>query len=219
MNTTDAAPTPWARFAPLTGVAFVALALAGSLTVGQFSYLPATDEIASFFARSSTRVQFGAYLAAVSAPFLIWFSGSLRSRLRAAEGASGRLSAVAFGGGVAGAATIAVAFAILAAAGARGGTEGGLAPAAATVLYDVYGSLVGLAAPVSLAALVGATSVVALRTDALPSWLAWTSAVVALGLLSPFGYVFIGLAFLWVLTVGLMLFGSSTIAGGSVDRP
>lgn len=202
------------RIAPVTGVAFVGLLTAAAVVIGQYSYLPSGEEIAEFFADSARRVQIGAYLGALSAVFLVWFSGSVRTHLRPAEGGTGRLSAVAFGGGVAGAGVIGAAFSILAVAGARGGA-GDITPQTAMVLYDVYGSLVGIGAPIALGALVGAASLVALRTGALATWLAWPGAILAVGMISPFSYIFIGISLLWILALAIVLFGRQ----GSVAAP
>ncbi|HEX6263457.1 MAG TPA: hypothetical protein VF097_11485 [Actinomycetota bacterium] len=196
------------RIAPGTGLAFVGLALAAALVIGQYSYLPAGDEIAAFFQENARRVQIGAYLGALSSVFLIWFSGSVRSHLRVSEGGTGRLSTVAFGGGVAGAVGTGIAFSILSVAGARG-SEGQVTPATAMVLYDIYGSLIGVAVPITLAALLGASSLVALRAGALPGWLAWSGAVLTIGLISPFSYIFIAIAFLWIAVVSILLLLSS----------
>jgi hypothetical protein len=160
--------------------------------------------MARYFEDNAGRVQVGAYLGALSAVFLVWFSGSVRSHLRPAEGGTGRLSAVAFGGGVAGAVVTAAAFSILSVAGARGGA-GDATPQTAMVLYDLYGSLVGIAAPIALAALVGAAALVGLRTGALAGWLAWSGAVLAIGLVSPFSYIFVGISLLWIVALSVVL--------------
>lgn len=204
MSDVDPHSTTWTRLAPATGLAFVTLAVAAALVIGQFQYLPAPDELAAFFAENGTRVQVGAYLGALSAIFLIWFSGSVRSFVRPAEVGTGRLSAVAFGGGVAGALTIGIGFSILSVAGARG-SAGDISPDAAVVFYDVYGALLGIAAPITLAALVGAASLIAVRTGALAAWLAWSGIVLTIGLISPLSWLFIAVAFVWVLIVSLIL--------------
>ena len=117
--------------------------------------------------------------------FLIWFAGSVRHSLRRAEGDTGRLSAVAFGGGAVGGGLVAVAFSILAAEAARSGRYGGIGPDVATLTYDLYGTILGVGLPLTLAALIGAAAVVAFRTRRWPTWLAWSGAIVAIGSISP----------------------------------
>lgn len=62
------------------------------------------------------------------------------------------------------------------------------------------------ALPVALAALIGATAVVTFRARVWPTWLAWVSAILAVGSISPVGYIFIGLDLLWILYVSIWLF-------------
>ena len=51
-----------------------------------------------------------------------------------------------------------------------------------------------------------AAALVALRTGVFPAWLAWVSVVLAVGLLTPLNYIFMGFALLWVLIVSILLF-------------
>ena len=95
------ADSNWERFAPLTGVVFVVLLVAGVVVINNYDYLPPAGEIESFYEDNSTMISVGAFLALLSVFFFLWFLGSVRSTLRIAEGGTGRLSAVAFGGGVA----------------------------------------------------------------------------------------------------------------------
>ena len=56
--------------------------------------------ILSYFGEQDT-VILGSFLLMLAAVAFIWFAGSLRSVLRRKEGGEGRLSTIAFGGGVA----------------------------------------------------------------------------------------------------------------------
>ncbi|MFQ5968719.1 MAG: hypothetical protein ACE5MI_14135 [Acidimicrobiia bacterium] len=197
----------WAQLAPLTGVGFVVLFVAGTLLINHYEFQPPPEEIKSFLEEGSDRVVWGSYLGLLSAAFLLWFSGSVRSSLRVAEGGTGRVSAVAFGGGVAAAVLIAVVYSALPAAADRAGSSGGIAVETATGLLDLSQWLFGAVA-IGLAVLVGATAVVSFRTDRFPVWLVWASAVVAVGMLSPVSFIFVGLAIPWVLVVSIMLYVS-----------
>lgn len=194
------------RIAPLSGAVFCLLALAAALTVNNYSYLPPADEVQSFFVDGSTRIQYAGYLGAVSGVFLIWFAGSVRNSLRPAEGGTGRLSAVAFGGGAVGGGLVALAFSVLQVGGSRGGTDAGISTDTATVIFDVYGAVMGVALPMALAALIGAAAITAFRTQEWPTWLAWSSAILAVGSISPVSYIFIGIDLLWILYVSVWLF-------------
>jgi len=200
------ADSSWERFAPLTGVVFVVLLVAGVVVINNYDYLPPAGEIESFYEDNSTMISVGAFLTLLSVFFFLWFLGSVRSSLRVAERGTGRLSAVAFGGGVAAAAAMVVGYSATLAAAQRAGTTGGISADAATSLHDLAGVLVGNTAPVAFAVLVAAAALVALRTGVFPAWLAWVSVVLAVGLLTPLNYIFMGFALLWVLIVSILLF-------------
>ena len=91
----------WDRLAPLSGVLYVVLAIAGTLLIGNFSFLAPAEEIKAFYEDNSSRIEAGIYVSTPAVFFFFWFVGVVRDRLRAAEGGAGQLSGIAFGGGVA----------------------------------------------------------------------------------------------------------------------
>lgn len=205
------------RLAPLTGLVFVALLVAGTLVIDNYDFLPPGDELKSFYETNSVSARTGYYLILLSTVFLLWFVGSLRSILRPAEGGTGRLSAVAFGGGVAAGAGMVVGNAAGLAAAVRGGADGGISVEAATALYDFTAVLMGNAVPMGYAVLLGATAVVSFRSGVFAGWLNWVTAVVAIGLVIPeVNFVAAGAAVLWVAVISLLLFTSGTrVPGGT----
>jgi hypothetical protein len=205
----------WARYAPLSGAAFVVLFIVGMLVVNNYDYLPPSDEIQAFYEDGATRVAIGGYLAMLSAFFLLWFAGSVRTSLRSREGEPGRLASIAFGGTVAAAAGTIVTGASLMAGGQRGGADGGIGVDTATALFDLSGAIMGVGVPIALAALVGAAAVVSFRHGMFANWLSWASAILAVGLVSPAGYIFIGFAALWILVVGVMLYRAPEAVAGA----
>ncbi|HEY8000471.1 MAG: hypothetical protein ACHQJ5_01190 [Vicinamibacteria bacterium] len=96
------------RYGAATGIIAVILIIVG-FGVGA-SGLPdidaAADEWSAFVADNQSQIQLGMAIGAIGIFFLIWFLGSLRSALRVAEGGTGRLSSIAFGGGLVGAAAL-----------------------------------------------------------------------------------------------------------------
>ncbi len=196
----------WARYAPLTGLVALVLMIVGAVMINSYEYLKPPDEIVDKLEDDATLIQVASYLGVVSAFFLVWFAGSVRTWLRSAEGDPGRLSAVAFGGGVAGGACLLVGYGALAAAAARAGSDGGTSESLATALWDLNTTLLGTALPIALAVLVGAATVVAFRTSAMKRWQTWTSAVVALGLLSPVNWIFVAIGMLWVGVISIWLY-------------
>lgn len=155
------------------------------------------------------------YLGGLAAFPFIWFLGSLGSFLR--THGEPRLAAVAFGGGIV-TAGLALAFAAIQATLAFDVAKQG-DPAVVRALFDLNSLL---PFPFVLAVLVGATSIAALRSKALPRWYGLVGALVALvdlvggttfartGFWSPtggFGFIFVFLVFLgWLLvTSGLLV--------------
>jgi hypothetical protein len=198
----------WQRLAPLTGAAFVVLYFVGFLLIGEVgeTSTPAPSEIVDLIEDGPVQVLVGAYLSLVSAAFLLWFAGILRATLRVGEGDPGRFSAVAFGGGVAAATAMSIGFALMAQAALRAESDEGIAPETALVFYDLYRAVLVGPVPIGFAALIGATAVVSFRTQVFPSWLTWSSAVVAVGLVSPLLFIFVIVGFIWVLVVSIWLF-------------
>jgi hypothetical protein len=136
--------------------------------------------ILAYFGDRDT-VILGGFLLMLAAVSFLWFVGSLRAVLRSAEGAHGRLSAIAYGGGVAAAAFM-LAFPASNVAGALFSEQ--LSLEGAQTFY-LFGDVFLYPAAMAAAVLVAATALVALRTGALPRWLGWLSLVFALWLLIP----------------------------------
>jgi hypothetical protein len=174
------------RSGAFAGIAFVALAVLWGIvlaTAGRPSYNSADDAVTDFWTDSGNRrllllADFALGLAGVA---LLWFLGSFRVVLRRAEGEPARLATIAFAGGVVLSALLFVKNAI----------EGGLALALEfeqgfTLDPDVFRALnavfLGLLIHEGLAAavLVGAASLLVLRTRVFPRWLGWTGLAVAL---------------------------------------
>lgn len=210
----------WEKLAPLTGAVFFVLYVVGFALIGEVggTSTPPAGEIVDLLEDGSTRILAGVYMSLVSVAFLLWFVGSVRSTLRGAEGSPGRLSGVAFGGGVAAGAAMAVSYAPIGQAAMRAGSDDGIGPEAALVFYDFYRAILGAAAPIGFAVLIGAAAVVSFRTQLFPPWLMWASVVIAIGLVSPLLFIFLLVAFLWVLVVGIWLFNRERVGtSGSGD--
>ena len=194
------------RMAPLTGVVSVVLLIVGAVVISNYDYLPPAEEVAEFLNGNPSRVCTGAYFASISAFFMIWFAGSVRSALIEREGGTGRLSTVAFGGGVAAAAAMGTSFIAIMSAGLRAGAPGGITPVGAVTMFDFWGQVMGQLFAISLAVLIGATAVVSLRAAVFPTWFGWASATVAIGLLSPIAYIMLAFAVVWLLVVSIWLY-------------
>ena len=209
----------WERLARLTGVGFVVLFVLGMGLIGEVggTSTPSSDEIVDLLHDGPTRILVGAYLSLVASAFLLWFVGSLRSTLSIAERGTGRLSAVAFGGGTAATAALVVSHAAIAAAAMRAASAGGITPDAAMVFHDLHRIVLGVAVPIGLAVTVGATAMVSFRTGLLPGWLARFSAVLAIALVSPLLFFFLLLGIVWVLVVSIWLYRQEHISSNEAQ--
>ena len=176
--------SPGERLAPLTGIAVLVLGLAGLIVWEGPADRPELDQtpdvILAYFGDRDA-VILGGFLLMLAAVSFLWFVGSLRAVLRPAEGGVGRLSAVAFGGGV-----VAAAFVLaLPAANVAGALFADQLSAEGAQTFYLFGDVFLYPAAMAAAVLLAATALVALRTGALPRWLAWLSLALALWLLIP----------------------------------
>jgi hypothetical protein len=136
-----------------------------------------TQDISDFLARSSTRIYGGGYIEIVAFPLILVFLGRLRELLRRAEGENGWLATTAYG-----AALIAIGFgavAFTAEATAYYAGRRGLDLKTVGALLDLDGFAFVIQG-MPLAIFLGATAVLALRAHALPRWLGWSAATIAI---------------------------------------
>jgi hypothetical protein len=206
----------WERYAPLAGVVAVVLWVIGIIVRETAVEMKTPATLLDSYRNEEVSILLGGWLWVLGTFFFFWFLGSFRARLAAAEGGVQRLTAIAFGGGVAAAV---FAFALpgpdMAAAIADGADLSGPGAVAIRVVGDVF----FLGAEMSAAVLLAASGLHALRTGSLPRWLAWVSLVVALALIIlPIGWAALLFAVpLWVLVVSYLLWSApaDTTAAGA----
>ena len=213
----------WERLGAAAGIVFAILAVATILLVPQSP--PAADDslrqIQAYFGEHRDGLLMAGYVTGLALAFALWFVGTLRSYLAQAEGGTGRLASVAYGGGlVAGAmalvgtaVTSALAFSV--AQNAVPGSQPVL-----RALFDL-GNMAFSLAWFPIVVLVGATALVSYRTGALPVWharisgalsiafiVAATSAFVERGALAAggaYGYVMFLLFVAWILVTSILV--------------
>ena len=184
----------WRRFGAASGIFYVVLPILGNDVLGE------------------TRPGIGLLVELLGFAFFPFFLGSLWACLRGVEGDGGWLSAAAFGGGlVALAVKIASVAPVLAVRASEGMDPG---------IMEAFIAMNGASFSITflpLGVMLLATGIVAIRTGALPRWLGWMSAVVALGLLgalsaavvspSPPEWVFLTMLLyaLWVVATSIVL--------------
>jgi hypothetical protein len=199
----------WARYAPLAGVLFVALVVASIIIGGEG---PDTDDstqkVVEFWTSNDSEQITAAIIGALAgAPFL-WFLGSLRNALRAGEGGTGRLSAIAFAGGivlVSGALTN-NAFQFAAAESA------GDVPAQVTQSISVVYSDFFFPFPIGIGVLSLATALVILRTRVFPVWLGWVGLLLGVIAFTPVGFFAFFVVLAWIVVLSVLMFRGESAA-------
>jgi hypothetical protein len=193
----------WERLAPLSGIGFVVFLIVSTILFNFYEYLPDPATIQAHLADNDSTIQIAAWLGLVGAFLLAWFAGSIRSAIRGAEGGDGRLSAVAFGGGIVAAAMMAAAYSVMGMSAIRAGADSGITGDLAAFSYDLYGILLSSAAAVGFAVLIGAFTVVTVRKGVLAPWTGWVGGIITIGLLTPFAYLALVVVLLWVIVVSV----------------
>ena len=185
----------WERIGAATGAISALLFIIG---FGIFPTPPDVDapatEIHSYFADEQSGIQAALVVLTGALFFFIWFLGSLRSALRVAEGGTGRVSSIAFAGGVVSASALFGLITLIAGAAFHPDES---TPEVTLALNDLA-VVSGAPALAGLTALFAASAKVAFRHGAFSQPIAWLLALAALA--QPFA-------------VGAMLTDSGAFAG------
>jgi hypothetical protein len=188
----------WERIGAATGALSVLLFIIG------FAILPtppdvdaSATEIHTYYVDEQGGIQASMVLLTGALFFFIWFLGSLRSALRAAEGGTGRVSSIAFAGGVVSAGALFTLITLIAGAAFHPDQT----TAEVTSAINDLAVVSGAPALAGLTALFAASAKVALRHGAFSSAIGGLLALAALA--QPFA-------------VGTMLTDSGVFAGDGV---
>jgi hypothetical protein len=194
--------TGWARWWPLTGVAFVGLWVGAFALIGDDA--GNTDsEILAYYAKDSNRTKHAVafFLILAAGLFFIWFLSKLRERLARVEGGTQTQTALAYGAGTVAATLWFVGSAFFTAASfALDEDEFTLDPNTYRIL-DNIGYTAWFSGTTVAAITVTVTAVLALRTGLLPKWIAWLSFPVALTMLVAFFFIPFLIMLGWILVV------------------
>jgi len=213
----------WERWAPLTGVLAVACSFVGIMVaLNQPQDKDSNAKIVAYFANHSHRVHglIGFFVFIAGLLFLLAFLGALRERLLAAEGQPGRLSALAFGAGIASLPLWAVSM-LLANAASFAANESSafrVDPNTFRMLADTA-YFAWVAAVVVSSVVVWATPAVALRTSVLPRWYAQVG--ILAGVVQLFGFFFFPFFvwWLWIIVTSILLISQPSPAAARVAQP
>ena len=212
----------WARYAPLSGLVAVALLVVAIVVTGFDSVdsNDSTQKVVDFWTDNDGEQVAGAFIGALATVPFLWFLGSLRSALRTAEGGTGRLSAIAYAGGIVLATTAAVDASIqFAVAESVGDVPPGVTQTLSVLYSDFF-----LGFPVGVGTLLLAAGLAILRTKVLPVWLGWVAFVLGIVSLTPVGFFAFFVVLAWIAVVSVMLFRQQpdpvqpTLATGSSYR-
>jgi hypothetical protein len=211
------------RWAPLAGVLSVVCSLVGVMHVlNQPQTKDSNAKIAAYFTDHSHRVQgavsFFVYLAGIV--FLLVFLGALRQRLVEVEGQPGRLSALAFGAGVAALPLWGISMLLANAVSFTVGESSAFTIDPNTYrLLGVVSYFTWVIALFVSSVVVWATSAVALRTRVLPRWYAVAGIVV--GIVQLFGLFFFPFVawWLWIVVTSVLLIGRRGRAPAAIAQP
>ncbi len=173
------------RYAPAAGLVFVVVVLVSSFVAGSPPGLnDGPGEFADYFADNDARIRWAQFLNILALVPFLWWIGSLWSILRRAEGGAPRLTVAAGLGSVVAATCVMIGSAAMSTAAFR---EAGLGPDGLK-LFTTLSFTMTAAGAGGVATLVVASSVIVLRSRALPVWIGW------LGLVSGAVWIVAGLA-------------------------
>jgi hypothetical protein len=166
-----------ARYGAATGILFVLFVVLGfAITPKPPAADAAPAEVLDYILDKQDTLHIVQLIFAVAGFFYLWFIGTLRSALGAAEGGEGRLATTAYGGGLVAAATLLVGFALAAVAALHPAENG---PELTRALVDASLLIPAVGAPAAVVFFVG-NGLSILRSGYLPAWLGWLALVAAL---------------------------------------
>ena len=187
---------------PLTGVAFVVVAIISFIVGGQpkDASHPAT-EIVNWYLDHKDSVEVSAFIGVAATVLLVFFGAYLRDVLRVAAGGADMLSLVSFIGIVVVAVGFAIDTTIQLAIAERADDIDPIAVQSLQALWD--NDFVPIALGVLL--FLWATGISVVRSGALPKWIGWIMLVLGVIALTPIGFAsFIGTALL-ILVISILL--------------
>lgn len=194
------------KASPLSGIVTVVLLVYGLALIKPTDYFPTPERATEIFSENPARIQQGATAAGFySVVFLLWFVSSVFNGL--SQGSENSIApAFALGGGIVLAIGLMLANGIFWFAAGRASRAGGMSPETAVIFYDLIQVFLSNVISIGLAVFIGATGIGSLQTHLFPIWLGWASLILAIGLLTPFHYIFEGLGFIWILAASIALY-------------
>jgi hypothetical protein len=195
------------KVSPLSGVVAVALVVYGFVLIKPMDYFPTPERAAEIFNQNPGQLYRGALVGGFyGVVFLLWFASVVFKRLSQGINGESFIPALALVGGIILAVGIMTANGLFWVAADRVRRTGGMRPESAVIYYDLIQIFLSNVITIGLMMLIGATGLGSLQTHLFPVWLGWISVILAIGLLTPFHYVFEVLGLIWVLAASILLF-------------
>jgi hypothetical protein len=195
-------PSRWERLAPLTGVVFVVIVVV-SFSIGGST--PEEDDpankVQAFYVAHHDKQSALAFLLAISIPFLLFFSSTLRHQLRRVGG-TGQLANASFAGGILAAAGFGLISSVHLAV-SNAGEHASTIFAIPTL--NVLDNNDFIPAAAGAAVLVFSAGLAVLRHGGLPKWLGWIGILIGIVSFTPAGFFGFLAAGLWILIASILL--------------
>jgi hypothetical protein len=195
-------PSRWERLAPLTGVLFVVIVVV-SFSIGGST--PEEDDpatkVQAFYVAHHDKQSALALLVAISIPFLLFFSSTLRNYLRR-MGGTGQLANAAFAGGI----LAAAGFGFVSSVHLAVANAGEHATTISTIpTLNVLDNNDFIPAAAGAAVLVFSAGLAVVRHGGLPKWLGWVGILIGIITFTPAGFFAFLAAGLWILIASILL--------------
>ena len=193
------------KWAPLSGIAFLALVIAGGLYGGKppgEQGLKSAEELAAAYAAQGDRLSVAVFVMGLGLVFLVYFGSVLKTALDAGAAGASRLPLVAFGGVLVFVAGAATDFTLMAALveGAKNKVDPLVIQTLSTYWENDWVPF-------------AASTLSILRYGGAPKWLGWLAALITVvGLIPPIGEFAFPAAGVWILLASITLTVQATKA-------
>jgi hypothetical protein len=205
----------WERLAPLTGIAFVVIVVAGFLIGGSTPGAHASAIKADvFYAKHRDKEMAAAFVLMIGAAFLPFFASALRRALDW-SGGTGRLANVSFAGGV----IATTGFFLLATIHIALADAGGKVTPQATQALNVLDNNDFIPMAAGVGVLMLASGLAILRYRALPRWLGWAAAIFGIAIFTPAGFFGFLASAVWIVVTSILLYRRDTSEPAAAPLP
>ena len=194
------------KLAPLSGIAFLALVIAGGLYGGEppsEQGLKSAEELAAAYVTQGDKLSVAAMIMGLGLVFLVYFGSVLKTALDAGTAETGCLSRVAFAGVIVFVVGTATDFTVVMAMveGAKEKVDPLVIQTLSTYFENDW-----VPFAVGILLLTSASAISILKYGGPPKWLGWLAALIAVvALIPPIGWVAFPAAGIWILLASVTL--------------